>query len=247
MTEVRALRKSVPWRPEFASESPLFAPLIEPARAFATFAEFPTPEEIDRLLAPVANVRFVRSQPPPARQGRIRRENDLYDANIHRERSVPTRDGSWHDFLNALIWCLFPRAKMALHARQHALVARGLDAETGKLPGARTPEQDALALFDEGGLVVASDLPLPTGEAIEAALDRRTARGIVFGHAIYESFVLGVPWPTVRAIVVSGDELDAALSRVLEVPGALSDPEVLPRVRLTPLLRSAPTPSATAP
>ena len=237
MTQVRALRKQVPWRPDFVSESPLFAPLSDLAALFAAHGEFPAPEEIDRLLAPLAGVRFARAQPPSTRprprQARIRRESDLYDANIHRERSVPTRDGSWHDFLNALVWGLFPRAKMALHARQHALVASGLDPATGKLPGARTPEQDALALFDEGGLVVESACPLATGDVIEDSLQRRTARGIVFGHAIYESFVLGVPWPTVRAIVVTGPDLDAGLEAVLATPGSLADPDFLPRVRLT--------------
>jgi hypothetical protein len=253
MTLVRTLRQRVPWDRSFADTSPLFAPLRVVAEPFRSLSAFPSPEEIHERLGSHAGVAFVRSETLPQHSGRVshtpRKELDLYDARIHLERSVPTRPESWHDFLNALVWALFPRAKWALHVRQHGLVARGLDPETGRLPGARTREQDALALFDEGGLAVSCAEPLVDGAAIERAIDAGAAKAIVFGHAIYESYVLGAPWPMVRAIVVPerGPDLDAGIARVLSDPASLCEPASLPRVALTPLLRSDSPRSSTAP
>lgn len=230
MTLVRELRKSAPWRADFCAISPVFAPLASVAAAFADCAEFPSPERIDAELARAAGVSFVRA--PPPRRGRARREDDLYDASIHARRAVPTRDGSWHDLLNALVWGLYPKAKWALHARQHELVAGGLDPSTGRLPGARTREQDALALFDEGGLVVTSREPLHDGESIERAIAEGRASAVVFGHAIYESIVLGVPWPMVRAVVVAPHDPDGAIAQRIQDRCSFADPHGLPRVHV---------------
>lgn len=240
MTRVTELRKSVPWRADFASLSPVLAPFVEVATSFASAAEFPSPEAIHEALAARATVAFVRSVPkttrPSHRRGRPKRdEGDLYDASIFTRREVPTRDGSWHDLLNALVWCLFPAAKWAIHARQFALVSRGLDASTGRLPGARTREQDALALFDEGGAVITSRVPLRGTDEIEAALASGAAHGVVFGHAIHESIVLGHPWPMVRAIVVPPDDVDASVADAI---ARLADPNALPRVSVAAIARA---------
>jgi hypothetical protein len=144
------------WRPRFFDESALFAPIREVAERFARDEAFPSPERIDEVLGDVAPVRFVRA---------LQTDKEPYDARIVHEGVVRTRDGSWHDFLNALVWATFPLAKTALHRRQHEIV----------VPGARrrTPEGDALAMLDEGGVF------LP--------------KRLVFGHAIHESLVLGRP------------------------------------------------------
>jgi hypothetical protein len=243
MTRVRDLRRSVPWRADFCAESPLFAALAEHMAPFARADVFPSPESIHASLSEKAGIAFTRSG-PATRRGRARREEDLYDASIHARRAVPTREGSWHDFLNALVWCMYPRSKWALHARQHRLVAGGLDRETGRLPGARTREQDALALFDEGGLVVASGLEpdaLTSGAAIEDAIAAGRASAVVFGHAIYESIVLGDPWPAVRAVVVrtpgaqKREDVDRELAARLTDTTSFADPSALPRVYLSHL------------
>jgi hypothetical protein len=144
------------WRPRFFEESDLFAAIREVAVRFAADATFPPPERIDELLRDRVPIRFVRA---------TQQDKRLYDTRIVNDGEVSTRDGSWHDFLNALVWATFPLAKSALHRRQHRLV----------VPGAprRTPEGDALAMLDEGGVFLPGN--------------------IVFGHAIYEGFVLGRP------------------------------------------------------
>jgi len=132
---------------------------------------------------------------------------------------VPTRPGSWHDLMNALVWATFPRAKRALHERQHRLVVPAAPAESARRPR----ELDALALLDEGGVVVlASAGALDEGDerrgereereergergergerALEEAIAAGDATAFVFGHAIYEGLVLGRPAPLASVVV----------------------------------------------
>jgi hypothetical protein len=118
-----------------------------------------------------------------------------------REGAIPTREGSWHDVFNVLAFMAFPAAKPALHRRvlalQHARLAAGGPA------GVRSREEDALALLDEGALVVAGR---PAALAALAAARREGAlpridevvrrEGLVvrvLGHALLEHLVLERP------------------------------------------------------
>ncbi len=221
----------------FFERDALFWPLSRAAGLFAEYTQWPEVAEYDRLFeGRESPVRFelqaeVRAPKPP------RRADSLYDACIMQGR-VPTRAGCWHDFLNALVWATFPRAKRALHARQHAVVGRWLaahgsvadDGSIARLPNARTREHDALALIDEGGVVVLS-----------RGAERRC---VVFGHAIFEGLVMHTPSMIARAVEidasaapVAADAADAAwLGWVDErladrIAGPLS-PELLPRLPL---------------
>jgi hypothetical protein len=163
------------WRARFFEESDLFTPIREVAERFAGDEGFPSPERIDERLRDRAPVRFVRAS---------QKDKEPYDARIVNEGIVRTRDGSWHDFLNALVWATFPLSKTALHRRQHRIV----------VPGApqRTPEGDALAMLDEGGVfVTGADQPL-----------------VVFGHAIYEGLVLDRPVFGAGLEIAGDGELD---------------------------------------
>lgn len=209
------------WDPAFAERDPVFAPIAPLARLFASCPSFPEPEAIDAALSSRAGVRFVRQPPRPrARRRRGKPPEPLYDARIVEEGVVPTRNGSWHDLLNALVWATFPRAKRALHTRQHAIIVPSAPA--------RTREGDALALLDEGGVLVLD--PAPDG-----------LPPIVFGHAIYESFVEG--WLPVRGSTLglasgpSIEERDVALAEALVDPGRLIQPQELERTWLGRSLR----------
>jgi hypothetical protein len=170
---------------------------------------FPEParwSELHARLAPSSGVPELRFVAAPAKKPRrrIRKEpivlGELYEGRIVERAEVPTRLDDWHDFFNALAFLAFPAAKWALHARQYKLLASRIGPQSRKLPGARTREQDALSLLDEGGILVAlaEDLAreLPTDpDAFEAALmpllARGTARAVPFGHALFEHLVLG--------------------------------------------------------
>ena len=115
------------------------------------------------------------------------------------------------------------------------------------MPNARTREQDALSLFDEGGLLIGAprELDVELEGADDGALGAQLARGAIavvpFGHALYEHMVAGAPCPLATAYVVRAParsllhsraeeprawtrELDAALAVALSAPTAFAEP-----------------------
>lgn len=211
----------------------LFWPLAPAASSFSGERDWPPVEAYERafLDRTTTPVRFEAAPPPP--RGRRRATaidpRRLYDARITRDRCVPTRPRSWHDFLNALVWATFPRAKLALHQRQHRVLIERIPAGARTLPPTRSREHDALALIDEGGVVLLDD-----GHVREMVL---------FGHALYEGLVLGRGAMTACAIPAPVPALptdprarcalaDDALARYLAT--ASLDPRQLARTRIEP-------------
>jgi hypothetical protein len=168
------------WNGRFFESDPRFWPLAPAARRFAAHVDFPHPEELS-----TPEVRFVAATKPRRSRRRSPRPAEGYDASAARG-AVPTRARSWHDFLNALVWATFPSSKRKLHGLQAAAIARALASSQGALPNARTREQDALALLDEGGVLVLAD--------------GRESITLAFGHALYEGLVRGGPAATASCL-----------------------------------------------
>ena len=227
--------RAAPFDPSFLERSPLFWPVAPAARALLerepgdedSPRDFPPVQAFDRVFGvdrDDAPVRFVPAAPRPRRRRRplALDVSALYDARITIERVVPTRARSWHDLMNALVWGTFPRAKSALHARQHGAIAERMAPGARTLPPARTRELDALALLDEGGVILLGGDP---------------ARAVVFGHAIYESLALGIAPAVVAAIALEPSErtprgVDEALARQIEDRARFRSPDDLSRVEL---------------
>jgi hypothetical protein len=216
--------------------------LAAAAERIAETGDFPTVEAMSPLLAGHrsaggAGLSFERQ----TKKTKVRVLADAYDARIFLEGRIPTREGSFHDYFNALVWGTFPRAKVAVNARQYEALS-AVFAREGRLPGARTREQDALAMLDEGGLLLATD---PSGRdelddallggdeaAVLGLVASRRVRALVFGHALAEhivsdsTVVRGLPVPvcvpsaSFRAPFVvgqgAGDGLIAAVDRAVE-------------------------------
>ena len=124
---------------------------LRPALARLPADRWPTHAELDALAGGVCTARGmpVRFVPPRELSGD---ERLAYESHIARTGEVPTRPASWHDLFNALAWITWPRAKARINAQHVAILeARGA-AELRR----RSPARDALTLFDEGGVVVAS-------------------------------------------------------------------------------------------
>jgi len=227
-TTIAPLRAAVAWDPRFAARSAWLAPLAPVAALLADCADWPAIDLLDARLGPRAGVRFVASPPrPPRPRGRAARRRvevdptALYDARIVDEGAVPTRARSWHDLLNALVWATYPRAKAALHARQHRIVQARLAPGMTRLPSARTREGDTIAMLDEGGLLVARDRPL------------------LFGHALAEGLLLDPAHLVGRTVAVDApaDDLaavDAAFAALLRDDARFADPSELGRLALEP-------------
>jgi DUF3025 family protein len=231
-----ALVHRLGWEPDFITRSGWFWPLARVAARLRAHADWPTRTELDALCADAAAdlgltpLRFgpnVRKEEKRA-AGRIVLDA-LYDARIALHGEVPTRERDWHDLFNALCFAAFPRAKRALHARQYRALAARLTPNARRMPNARTKEQDALTLFDEGGVAIAADAHAAHALAscdeatlpeLLAELERagRACR-VPFGHALFEHLVEGIACPGGGTRVIELERLprdDAALVRAVD-------------------------------
>lgn len=249
---VRPLERGHPWDARFCDKSPLYWPIRGVVQAFDACTEWPSVAEIDAALAERAGIHF-HVQPPRVRRRRRGRRlpietESLYDARIHLSGAVPTRPNNWHDFLNALVWATFPRAKQVFHARQYAAVTARIDEGARVLPGTRTRELDGLAILDEGGMILLVETALEQEivewidgknlDAVRGVVEEGRVAALLFGHALYETLlggnaaatwamvtILPCPAPLSGSIedrIKLADDLLAA--RLLE-PGTFANPD----------------------
>ncbi|MCB1961045.1 MAG: DUF3025 domain-containing protein [Rhodocyclaceae bacterium] len=158
-------------------------------------------------------VRFV----PPGHQ------DVPYEHAVFSTGEVATRADNWHDYFNALVWAIFPRAKAALNARHmHELTRAKADGSR-----ARGAVRDALTQFDECGMVVVGDSPELLDALARHQWDAvlwgarkrlmRATRFVLFGHASYDQ--LRAPFNGLCAKVLylaaPGDVLARPLSTLL--------------------------------
>lgn len=243
-----ALRHTLGWDPNFLHRSPWFWPLTAAAMRFESYRDWPSRDDLGwayAALAQLSDAEPLRFAENVRKQDRFAgggfRAERLYDGRITCAGEVPTRVGDWHDFFNALCFMTFPRAKRALHRRQFQVLAQRIEPGVQRLPGARTKEQDALTLFDEGGAVIAaqaaaypelaaaSDAERPA--LLQQLIDQRHARVIPFGHALFEHLVEGLRCPGGSTRLLRVDDLmvpDAQLLAAVDrgVADLLSDPSV---------------------
>jgi hypothetical protein len=230
------------WDPDFLSRSPMFEPLRVHAVAFG--AEWPGLAELQRLLdsrdSPVCNAAGMPLRLVP--QGRRRRAlKEKHEARTFLAGELQVRERSWHDLFNLLAWLTFPRAKAALNARHYS----ELEAQRAAGAANRGPAQDALTLFDEGGVVVASD----DDELLACLREWRwkdlfwsnrarlqaQMRLIIFGHALNEKALRPFTGITGRGILLKTEPglhalplreqlavIDARVAAQLSGPASLS-------------------------
>jgi Protein of unknown function (DUF3025) len=104
-------------------------------------AEWPSIAALNDRLPDNVDFRFVAQTPALLADGLH------YEQRIAERGDIATREGNWHDLLNALVWLRYPALKQALNRRQMAEIAR-----VG--PKQRSRPQYAMTHFDEAGVVV---------------------------------------------------------------------------------------------
>lgn len=229
------------WDPDFLARSPMFEPLRAHAGAFG--AQWPGLADLQRLLdarnPPVRTATGIPLQLVP--QGRRNRAlEEKHEARAFLAGELQVRERSWHDLFNLLAWLAFPRGKAALNARHYA----ELEAQRAAGTANRGPAQDALTLFDEGGVIVAScddQLLSMLSEFRWKELfwrrryeARSRMRFMLFGHALYEKALRPFTGITGRGIVLKSEPdwltaplpeqiagLDARIAAHLADPGNL--------------------------
>ena len=200
------------WDPAFLSRSAIFEPLIAHTPAFgAGWPQLPDLQHMfDARHPPVCNaagkpLRLVPSGRKPASL------DEKYEARIHLKGELQVRTNHWHDLFNALVWLAFPEAKAALNARHYAALREQFSVRAPN----RGPAQDALTLFDEGGVIVVSDdddLLASLREWrwkdlfwVHRARLRARMRFVVFGHALYEKALRPFIGITGRGILLKAE------------------------------------------
>ena len=182
------------WNTDWLNRSDMFAPLRAVGARLPEFG-WPNCEMLTALAddagrvvnAQGLRVRFVPQGPKPESF------EDGFEPRAFLKGEVQLRPLDWHDVFNALVWITFPTTKAVINARHYESLS-GASASSGET-GNRSPERDALTLFDEEGMVVLSsdagllDLVRSFGWK-ELLWNRRREVGermrfFLFGHALY--------------------------------------------------------------
>ena len=183
------------WNPNFIELSPMFKPFLYLQGYFKNQQSWPEPDDLNKLCKAQSREMLTRSGKPvcfiPQLPGKLDAEQ-RYESGIYLTGQIPTRVQNWHDFFNALVWQIFPRAKSVLnqlHYQAQLVELSNQDRNRCKL-------RDAATLFDESGVIVVCSQAaliqlIKDFEWKELFWRQRKAvlssmRFFVFGHGLYE-------------------------------------------------------------
>lgn len=189
----------VNWDPHFGERSPAFHDLRPASAYFASHQDWPTLADYQSALTQLApGLRSAAGAPLVFTDSTsVHDDNEglSYETNVFRHGRVSTRAKCWHDFFQVLVWATFPRTKTWLNARH----ANATEQRLARADSQRSPQENALTLFDESGAVIlCSDsqlLELIRAFNWHALFWRRRAelhavlRCVVVGHALYEKLL----------------------------------------------------------
>lgn len=207
----------VPWNPEFDAGKPMFEPLRPLFEPFRGFSDWPGLETYQQLLDGVDEP--IRTQHGAAlkivaQEGKPNHFEQHYAPRIYLSGEIQTRTENWHDFFQLLTWFVFPKTKAVINAIHIPKAKRRIDG--GGDVGRRTPVENMLSLFDEGGVVITS-----SDESLlqlirdfkwkELFWQRREELAqkfdcITFGHAMYEKGLMPYIGMTANTILLHVDE-----------------------------------------
>ncbi len=209
----------------FSTRELLDSPFLQSVRP--ALARVPSETEDWPSLADLQGVLDGSPRPPCSARGqpvrlvaqaaRARSPEERYEARIYLKSELQTRERDWHDLFNALVWASFPQTKAALNARHYA--------EAAQRPcGNRSAVQDALTLFDEGGVIVLSAQPALARLLLEFRWKelfwqrreevRERMAFLLFGHALMQHCLAPFVGLTAKALLL---DCDTAL---LQLPAA---------------------------
>jgi len=143
------MRFRAPARADVAASTfdhPIYAD-VQPWREWLTAPSWPPIAEMDAMLASTYHAISGRRLGVVAQTPALLADGLHYESRILERAAIATREGCWHDVLNALIWLAHGPIKSVLNARQVADIER-VGSRT------RTRDQCALTHFDEAGIVL---------------------------------------------------------------------------------------------
>ncbi len=213
----------VPWIPDFYRCSPLFEPIAPLAAHFCDFGDWPGLDDYQALLDTHEPIRtrhgaVLKIVPQAGKPGHFEQH---YAPRIYLSGEIQTRTRNWHDFFQLLTWFVFPRTKAVINAIHIPKAKQRIEA--GEALGRRTPIENMLSLFDEGGAVIVADDP----SLLQLVCDfrwkalfweRRSVLAekfdcVTFGHAMYEKAMAPYLGMTANTILIEADSDYFTLNR----------------------------------
>lgn len=202
----------VPWHPHFDRGMPMFEPLrplLEPLRHYDEWPGLDAYQQLlDALDTPIRTLSGAAIKVVP-QAGLPDHFEQHYAPRIYLSGEIQTRRRNWHDLFQLLTWFVFPRTKAVINAIHIPRARQRL--ERGEV-GRRTPMENMLSLFDEGGVVLVSS----KASLLQRVRDfqwkalfwerREELAGkfdcITFGHAMYEKGLQPYLGMTANAILL---------------------------------------------
>ncbi len=206
------------WDPDFVTFSPIFRPLKVWAEKFSLFRNsWPELKDyqqiLDELSQPIKslNGKTLKIVQQDGKPGHF---NEHYAPRIYLTGEIQTRTENWHDFFQFLTWFMFPKTKAVINSIHVPAAQARIDGN--KDLGRRSPVENMLSLFDEGGAVI-----LSSDESLlqlirdfkwkELFWQRRSELAsklnfVTFGHALYEKGLSPYVGMTANCILIKVDE-----------------------------------------
>ena len=214
------------WDDRFATRSPMFEPFPPVAARWQGLPVVPDHAALAAALH--ASGPVVNAAGQPLVPGSLAPDGGApaYERSVAAEGVLAVRSDDWHDLMNLLAWCVFPLSKARLNAGHVA-------ADGAATTPRRSPRRDALTLFDENGLLVASADPslvalLRGFRWRELFVERRTdvlrsMRFLVFGHGLLDKARAPFIGLTAHALVLDVPQAllgqpDPAIAAALDRP-----------------------------
>ena len=201
------------WKPGFDSTTPLFRPLRLATAPFSAQPDWPTLIALNQALdhcthrPHTLSGQLIQFVPQSVSTAAL---EDKYEPRIFLKGEVQTRTNNWHDFFNALVWMSFPQTKAVLNGMQYEQFRPAEPVRQN-----RTPVQDALTIFDEGGAMVVSrdDSLLDLLRAYawkelfwtQRQRVQRDMQFYVFGHALYEKALTPYAGMTAKCVLLRAE------------------------------------------
>ncbi len=194
----------------------MYAPIRKLTGYFSGFEQWPGLNDYRRLLSMHPSIRTLNGQALSIveQAGKPQHFSEHYAPRIYYSGEIQTRSANWHDFFQLLSWFIFSRTKAVINSIHIPLARERI--ERGENIGRRTPMENTLSLFDEGGVVILS--------SDESLLDlirhfewkclfwarrdelAQKLRCITFGHAMYEKGLQPYIGMTANAILLHADQ-----------------------------------------
>lgn len=144
------------WDANFASFSPIFKPLMFLVKNFNGYQDaWPELKDYQQILdAEEKEIKTLSGKTLKIVQqdGKPGHFHEHYAPRIYLTGEIQTRTENWHDFFQFLTWFMFPKTKAVINSIHVPATQSRIDNESDL--GRRSPIENMMSLFDEGGAVI---------------------------------------------------------------------------------------------